>query len=141
VSDDVVAAAATRIENTSDSAVGDPVDASSVVYMLKEDYDADADGIIDDDALPTATTTGLNTQRDTFTLTAGEIAAAAVTLTRDPNLALFLFVVSGAGEMVRGTDYAATAGSRTVSWSGKALSGLLEEGDLLVIEYSYTPEA
>ena len=69
---------------------------------------------------------------ETFTLTAGMIAAKQVTLTVTPKNEI-LFVPKNGPAQVEGLDY--TVSGQVVSWNGLGLDGILEENDIIVIYY------
>lgn len=118
-----------------------PADLATVEYLKKSDFDANDDNVIDEDALPPVYVgSGAAIARDTWTLTAQNIADKYVALTYQPDRKLLQLSIENGAPQNYGPDFLVTGDPRRLSWDSLGLDGILAAGDKLLLEYTYTPE-
>jgi len=110
-------------------------------YMRKADYDANDDDVIDEDALPPAHAgSGVAIYRDSWTLTAQNVADKYLALLYQPDLRMLQLSIESGATPIYGEDFIVTVDPRRLTWDGLGLDGILAAGDRLQLEYTYTPE-
>lgn len=134
---DLIASGKVLCKNNPEEGYTAPAEIADDEYMLKSDYDADEDQVIDDDALPPSHGgSGAAIVRDRWTLTSANILNKYVALTQTPDLRMAQLSVGGTSPTY-GDEFTVTADPNRLSWDGLALDGVLEAGDVLTLEYTY----
>lgn len=136
---DLVASGMLRCRNNLEEGFDPPEDLVDDEYMRKSEYDADDDHIIDDSSLPPSHGgSGAAIYRDPWTLNSTHISNKYVSLTHAPDLRMLQLVIDGAGSQSYPRDFTVTIDPARLSWDGLSLDGVLEAGDKLTLEYTYT---